>query len=528
MSLKIYKCFIASPSDTNEERKICKKVFVELNRGLGIGFNFRVESLMWEDDVRSEIGNDGQSIINKQIGNEYNIFIGIMYKKFGTPTSKAGSGTEEEFNLAYNRFLKKDSIEILFYFNDAAPEKMSEIIPDEWNKVNSFKSKMSTLGLYATYMGSYEFEEKLRQDLTRYFIEQFKNKSDNSDKVISDLINKESLKKTFNQRLSESLINFEGQPIVWVAPVLSTTNEISYNPDENYNNRVPIGSIFESNSSFIIKAPSQFGQTCFSHYLIKEAWERNNLWVYVDSEKVKPHAVYNYIKKEVESLEQNLEDVRCIILDSWRLDSRSLKILKNLINAFDSLRIIVMETIDDSTFLDIKDENDLKIDKKFESLYLLALPRSEIRKVVKQYNNVKLIGDEDAVLSKIVSDLETLNIHRTPYNCLTLLKVSEKYFDESPINRTKMIEMVLFVLFNIDDLPTYKNKPDLKDCEYVLGRFCENLIRKNVYEFSREIFLKNLNQFCAEKLIDLEVDVVFDVLIKNKVTIPFLHQISVD
>ena len=66
-------------------------------------------------------------------------------------------------------------------------------------------------------------------------------------------------------------------------------------------------------------------------------------------------------------------------------------------------------------------------------------------------------------------------------NCFTLLKVAEKYFDESPINRTDMIEKVLFVLFNMDGLSRYKTKPDLKDCEYVLGRYCEKMIKNQNY-----------------------------------------------
>jgi hypothetical protein len=82
-----------------------------------------------------------------------------------------------------------------------------------------------------------------------------------------------------------------------------------------------------------------------------------------------------------------------------------------------------------------------------------------------------------------------------------------------------MLEMVLFVLFNLDGIPQYKTKPDLKDTEYVLGRFCEKLIRQSVYEFSRDEFLKDLKQYCADKLLDLEVEIVFDVLVSNNILV---------
>ena len=100
MNVKIFKCFISSPSDTEKEREICEQIFAEINESLGKAYNFRIESLRWENDVRPSFGIDGQDVINKQIGNDYELFIGIMNKRFGTPTSKAGSGTEEEFNNA--------------------------------------------------------------------------------------------------------------------------------------------------------------------------------------------------------------------------------------------------------------------------------------------------------------------------------------------------------------------------------------------------------------------------------------------
>jgi hypothetical protein len=115
--------------------------------------------------------------------------------------------------------------------------------------------------------------------------------------------------------------------------------------------------------------------------------------------------------------------------------------------------------------------------------------------------------------------MAVLNIHRTPLNCLTLLKISEKHFDESPVNRTKMIEMFLFVLFDLVELPTYKTKPDVKDCEHVLGFFCEELIRNNIYDFSKDKFIDSLNMFCKEKLLDIEVSVVFEVLLQNRIIV---------
>jgi len=525
MESKIYKIFIASPSDTIQEREICDKVFSEISYGIGNIYNFRIESLKWENDVRPSIQNkDGQSIINEQIGSSYDIFIGIMNKKFGSPTLNAGSGTEEEFNNAFLRYQEKKDVEVVFYFNDEPPKLMSELNPEELVKIQNFKLKLKGLGIYGTYNGTFNFEEKLRKHLTKYFIDEHKKKSNISFTEGSlNSINKETLRKIFNKRLNDSLQGFDDQPKVWIVPIISRTSEISQNPDENYNQRIHIEEILNSDSSYIIKAPAQFGLTSLGNYLVKEAWENDELWIFLDNNNTKTKTINNAVKNEVESLEQKLSDVKCIVFDSWTSnDNASLKKLKFLCSANKDTRIIVLHSIDDSIFLKCEEEDKekIEIERVFNPLYLLALPRNQIRQVVSQYNKEKKINDDDdKVLTKILSDLECLNIHRTPYNCLTLLKVSEKYYDDSPINRTKMIEMILFVLFDMGEIPRYKTKPDLKDCEYVLGRFTEIMIKKGCYEFSRESFIKELKSFCDEKYIDLDVDIVFDVLFKNNIIV---------
>lgn len=255
-----------------------------------------------------------------------------------------------------------------------------------------------------------------------------------------------------------------------------------------------------------------------------EAWENDELWVYIDNSKTKPHTIHNAVKNEVLSLDQSISDVKCIIFDSFNSKDRvSFKKLKKLIEANPEQRIIILNTADESLYLNREDDNseeNLEIEKDFESLHLIALPRTQIRNLVSQYNSVKKISENDILLNKVTSDLECLNLHRTPYNVITLLKVSEKYFDDSPVNRTRMIEMILFVLFDLGEIPRYKTKPDLKDCEYVLGRYCELMLKNQKYYFEKAEFISELKKFCKEKYIDLDIEVVFEILLNNNIIIP--------
>src|SRR3989339_253792 len=398
MEIKLFKVFIASPSDTSKERDLCEKIFDEINSGLGSIYNFRIESLKWENDVRPTIKNkDVQSIIFDQIGNDFEVFIGIMNKKFGSPTPRAGSGTEEEFNEAFKRFQEKNGLEIIFYFNDEPPKSMSEIKASELLKIEEFRKKLQPLGIYGIYNGTSDFEEKLRKHLTKYFIEEFKRKN-STPLNAQQLINKEALRKIFKKKLNDSLKSFDDQPQIWIEPVISRTNEISQNPDENFSQRVLIEEILLSDKSYFINAPTQFGLSTLGHHLVYEAWENDELWIYLDNSSTKPHTIHNAVKNEVNSLDQKIEDVKCIIFDSFlSRDKVSHKKLKNLIAANPNLKIIVLNTVNEDLYIDKKEnenisDNEIKVDKEFVFLHLIALPRNQIRSIVKQYNSVKNIG----------------------------------------------------------------------------------------------------------------------------------------
>ncbi len=511
---KIYKCFIASPSDTSKEREICDKVFMEINSTIGESMNFRVESRKWEQDVFPAFGIDSQDVINNQIGSDFNIFVGIMWKKFGTPTNRADSGTEEEFINAHKQWEQNKDIDLMLYFNKEAPE-LDDIDTEQLEKVREFSKKVAGLGgLYYVYNGAAQFETDFKKHIQKVLL----NKVNCIGKPV-DLNENLKIKEIFQSRFNSSLQTYSSQPIFWVDPILSKSDELLPNPDEDKENIVDVSVLFNNPQTTIIKAPPQFGLTSLSHFLIKEAYNKNSfLGLYLDASTFKSHSIDKYIKNELKQLDVTIDCINFIILDSWsNYEVDSIRMLKKLAEGYKNIPLIVMQRIDETKYKTV-DEN-ISIDREFEVLHLLALSRGNVRKVVSAYNNAKQIGDEDKVLSKVVSDLDVLNIHRTPFNCITLLKVSEKYFDESPVNRTKMLEMVLFLLFNMDEIPTYKSKPDLKDCEYVLGRFCEMMIKECNYYFTRDYFTKELRGFCSEKLIDLEIDLVFDILFQNNIIV---------
>lgn len=141
-----YTCFIASPGDTREERYSCEEVFNDINNGIGRNLGFRLSTLRWENDVYSSIADYGQDVINKQINTKYDLFLGIMKSRFGTPTPVAGSGTEEEFNNAFEKWKSREIDNIFFFFGNTQ-KSLNDIDPDQLKQVREFKERIQKQGV---------------------------------------------------------------------------------------------------------------------------------------------------------------------------------------------------------------------------------------------------------------------------------------------------------------------------------------------------------------------------------------------
>ncbi len=159
--------FVASPSDVEDERSKLDGVVAELNRTWSKTLGVRIELIGWETHTYPGVGSSAQDVINCQIGDDYDIFVGIMWGRFGSPTKNAGSGTEEEFNRAWQRHSANPNLRIMFYFKDAAmpPSKMD---PDQLTKIRKFKARLGNEGVYYwSFQSADDFVNLLRTHLAR-------------------------------------------------------------------------------------------------------------------------------------------------------------------------------------------------------------------------------------------------------------------------------------------------------------------------------------------------------------------------
>jgi hypothetical protein len=162
----LVQLFVASPSDVTAEREQLEALVAEMNKVWRKSLGVFCELLRWETDVHPAFGSEQQAVINAQIGDEYDIFIGILWNRFGTRTACADSGTMEEFERAYLRRQKDGKPEIMVYFKDA-PISPSKIDPTELLKVQKFKDSVSKRGgVYATFNDMDSFSSLLRVHLS--------------------------------------------------------------------------------------------------------------------------------------------------------------------------------------------------------------------------------------------------------------------------------------------------------------------------------------------------------------------------
>ena len=104
-------------------------------------------------------------MINSQIGDEYDIFLGILWTRFGSKTLNYESGTEEEFYRALERSQQADKVHIMMYFNiEGVPLDSLDI--EQYSKVRAFQKQIAELGCYYfTYVSSENFKNDLRAHL---------------------------------------------------------------------------------------------------------------------------------------------------------------------------------------------------------------------------------------------------------------------------------------------------------------------------------------------------------------------------
>lgn len=166
---RVLRVFVASPDDVAEERNTLAKLLADINDVLAYlapEKRLSLELVRYETHSYPDIGAP-QEVINREIPVDYDIFIGIMWKRAGTPTSTAPSGTIEEFNRACERRKQGSLPRIMFYFCDAPIPVPTASEMQQLTEVVKFRGQLASQGLTVSYPSHAEFGDHVRGGLLR-------------------------------------------------------------------------------------------------------------------------------------------------------------------------------------------------------------------------------------------------------------------------------------------------------------------------------------------------------------------------
>jgi len=319
-------------------------------------------------------------------------------------------------------------------------------------------------------------------------------------------------------KLQNALKAFNGQPTRFIEPKISTKREFNEDPNE-------LHGLISAPYDALIVAPPEFGLTCLGLHMCLVAFKKHNLWLYIDANHTKSRKVSDRIDEELLHCEGNLTELNCIVLDSWDAGKHDhIKMVAKITEKCADIPLIILAA--DSLALNATGSLS-KLNKEFKLLHLQALSRNAMRQLVSSYNTEKNIGNEDTLLAGLANHFDSINIHRTPLNCYTLLRVLDSNYNDKLINKTKLLKAILFVLFTDSDSFSYLSaKPEVEECMFVLGCFCKDLVMHGTRIFNGGNFAKTLTEICESNRIVLDVPAMLETLYENNILVRIGDQIE--
>ena len=196
MKRNVLTIFLASPGDLQDERKTVRNTVERANKILSRRIGWHIELLGWEDTLPGY--SRPQELINKDV-DSCDLFIGVLWKRWGQDSGKFSSGFEEEFIRARDRRTKTGRPEIWLFFK-AIDEELKIDPGYQLKKVLKFKDeqiKRKDL-LFKDFDNSERWGEIIIDDLISFALDLTKNEpiSGSQEQSIALDIAKENKSKT--------------------------------------------------------------------------------------------------------------------------------------------------------------------------------------------------------------------------------------------------------------------------------------------------------------------------------------------
>ena len=162
----IYDILLSCPSDVSNLKDIVKECIDDFNRMYGNINNIKLDLKHWSTDAYPQSGGSAQKLLNSQFIHDCDACIALLGTRFGSPTDRYDSGTEEEIE----DMISSDK-QVFMYFIEKQVDP-SSIDFKQYSKVRDFKDKYisDSKGIYWTIKDDYEFKKQLTNHLSLHFL----------------------------------------------------------------------------------------------------------------------------------------------------------------------------------------------------------------------------------------------------------------------------------------------------------------------------------------------------------------------
>jgi HEAT repeat protein len=167
---RILSVFLASPGDVFPERNIAVEVVHRINKLIGPRLGWHIDLHRWED-TKPAYGRP-QSIINPAV-DACDLFIGLLWERWGQATGIYTSGFDEEFQRAKARRESTGEPEIWLVFKTPRPDKVADP-GSELTKVLAFRDaqRLSHQILYREIVNTEDWRTNLYEWLVEHLFEE--------------------------------------------------------------------------------------------------------------------------------------------------------------------------------------------------------------------------------------------------------------------------------------------------------------------------------------------------------------------
>lgn len=162
-----YDLLISCPGDVSKYVDVVRECIESFNITIGRLNNAEIVGQHWSTSSFSQSGDRPQEILNKQFVRDCDAAVVIFWTRFGTPTDKYGSGTEEEIEE-----MRSAGKQVFTYFVTESVD-LNKVDLEQYKKVQDFKAKYEGKEKYGTYftVGNVEELRKLFSNhLMMYFL----------------------------------------------------------------------------------------------------------------------------------------------------------------------------------------------------------------------------------------------------------------------------------------------------------------------------------------------------------------------